>query len=125
MADSFVTVFDANGKEQWTQRRGARAADEATAVSFDADGVVYVAGRAKSAMSGASAIGGWDGYVQAYSSRQSNALAPVTATNIATRQFGSTGDDSVQAMTVSGSLAASSPSVRLAAPSVDRKTPFA
>ena len=103
VADSFVSVFDASGKEQWTQRRGARAADEATAVSFGADGVVYVAGRAKSAMSGASAIGGWDGYVQAYSSRQANALAPFTATNIATRQFGSTGDDSVQAMTVSGS----------------------
>lgn len=103
VADSFVTVFDASGQEQWTQRRGARAADEATAVSFGADGVVYVAGRAKSAMSGASAIGGWDGYVQAYSSRQANALAPVTATTIATRQFGSTGDDSVQAMVVSGS----------------------
>src|SRR5690606_698820 len=45
-ADSFVTVFDAAGEELWTQRRGARAADEATAVVFGPDGVVHVAGRA-------------------------------------------------------------------------------
>ncbi len=38
--DSFVTVFDAKGQELWTQRRGARAADEATSVSFGADGTV-------------------------------------------------------------------------------------
>ena len=54
-ADSFVTVFDNDGKELWTQRRGARAADEATEVSFGADGMVYVAGRSKSAMPGQAA----------------------------------------------------------------------
>ena len=30
LSDSFVTVFDAEGEEMWTQRRGAKAADEAT-----------------------------------------------------------------------------------------------
>ena len=34
VADSFVTVFDKDGLELWSQRRGARAADEATSVSF-------------------------------------------------------------------------------------------
>lgn len=101
-ADSFVTVFDADGREQWTQRRGARAEDEATAVSFGADGRVYVAGRARSAMPGALAVGGWDGYVQAFSESQVHSLAPITATATGAVQFGTAGDDNVQAMTVDG-----------------------
>jgi len=101
-ADSFVTVFDAKGVEQWTQRRGAKAADEATAVSFGADGRVYVAGRSQSAMPGGVVSGGWDGYVQAFSESQVHSLAPVTATASGLTQFGTTGDDSVQAMTVDG-----------------------
>nr|WP_312161672.1 transcriptional regulator [Brevundimonas diminuta] len=101
-ADSFVTVFDADGREQWTQRRGARAEDEATAVSFGADGRVYVAGRAKSAMPGALAVGGWDGYVQAFSESQIHSLAPIKATATGAAQFGAAGDDNVQAMTVDG-----------------------
>mgnify|MGYP006200032621 CR=1 FL=1 len=35
VADSFVTVFDAKGDEMWTQRRGALAEDEATAVALE------------------------------------------------------------------------------------------
>ena len=101
-ADSFVTVFDADGREQWTQRRGARAEDEATAVSFGADGRIYVAGRARSAMPGTLAVGGWDGYVQAFSESQVHSLAPITATATGAVQFGTAGDDNVQAMTVDG-----------------------
>ncbi|MDO9588599.1 MAG: transcriptional regulator [Brevundimonas sp.] len=103
VADSFVTVFDAAGEELWTQRRGARAADEATAVSFGADGQVYVAGRSKSAMPGASGLGGWDGYVQGFTATQAHSLAPFTAVALSTSQFGTAGDDSVKAMTVEGS----------------------
>lgn len=103
VADSFVTVFDATGAEMWTQRRGAKAEDEATAVSFGPDGQVYVAGRARSAMPGATALGGWDGYVQAFSEHQTTPIAPVQGLAGAVAQFGGVGDDSVQAMTVSGS----------------------
>lgn len=103
VADSFVTVFDADGQEVWTQRRGARAEDEATAVAFGPNGTVQVAGRAKSAMPGEGSVGGWDGYLQTFSESQLHIYAPVTATATATRQFGTTGDDSVQAMTVEGS----------------------
>lgn len=102
VADSFVSVFDAKGVEQWTQRRGAKAADEATAVSFGADGRVYVAGRSQSSMPGALASGGWDGYVQAFSENQIHSLAPITATASGVNQFGTAGDDSVQAMTTDG-----------------------
>lgn len=103
VSDSFVTVFDAKGLEEWTQRRGARAEDEATAVSFGDNGVVYVAGRAKSAMPGAAAVGGWDSYLEAFSASAAYPTAPVVAKTLSTTQFGTIGDDGVSAMTVDGS----------------------
>ncbi|MGN6209968.1 transcriptional regulator [Asticcacaulis sp.] len=67
--DSFVTVYDAAGVEQWTQRRGASGADEATSVTFGNDGSVYVGGKTQGLMQGASgsAKGGYDGYVMGFS----------------------------------------------------------
>ncbi len=103
LADSFVTVFDGAGEELWTQRRGAKAADEATAVSFGADGVVYVAGRAKSAMPGASGLGNWDGYLQGFTATQAHSLAPLIGAATSISQFGTAGEDSVKAMTTEGS----------------------
>ena len=101
-ADSFVTLYDADGQELWTQRRGARAADEATGVDFGPEGQVIVTGRAKSAMPGAAGIGGWDSYVQAFTSSQPYPTAAWTATVDGTVQFGSSGDDAVQATAISG-----------------------
>lgn len=103
VADSFVTVFDGAAEELWTQRRGAKAADEAAAVSFGADGRVYVAGRSKSAMPGAAGVGGWDGYLQGFTATQAHSLAPFTAVATSISQFGAAGDDSVRAMTIEGS----------------------
>ena len=103
VADSFVTLFDATASELWTQRRGARAADEATSVSFGPGGTVYVAGRAQSAIPGGAAVGGWDGYVQAFSENQAYPSAPTVATAAGTAQFGTTADDGVQAITIDGS----------------------
>lgn len=93
-SDSFVTVFDASGNELWTQRQGANGADEAQAVAFDASGNVYVAGRTQGTIGGASAVGGWDGYLRAYSA---------TGVPQSTRQFGSVADDSVAGLVVDGS----------------------
>lgn len=103
LSDSFVTVFDAAGEELWTQRRGAKAADEATAVSFGANGEVYVGGRSRSAMPGASGLGGWDGYLQGFTATRAHSLAPYTGVALSISQFGTAGDDSVKAMTVEGS----------------------
>lgn len=89
--DSFVTVFDADGRELWTQRRGATAEDEATGVAFGEDGSVYVVGRARSAMTGAAGLGGWDGYLQAFTAN---------GTPQFTRQFGGAGDDAAAAVAV-------------------------
>jgi hypothetical protein len=102
VADSFVTVFDPDGQELWTQRRGARAADEATSVSFGPNGAVYVAGRAQSAMTGAVGVGGWDGYVQAFTSTQAYPSAPIVAASAGTVQFGTAGTDGVDAVAVDG-----------------------
>lgn len=103
VADSFVTVFNKDGEEQWTQRRGARAADEATSVSFGDDGLVYIGGRSKSAISGAVSIGGWDGYVQAFKAGEPYPTAGIVTKAVGQSQFGTGADDSVDAMTVDGS----------------------
>ena len=102
VADSFVTVFDAEGQEVWTQRRGARAADEATSVSFGPNGTVYVGGRAQSAMTGTVGVGGWDGYVQAFSETQEHKYAPVVSKAAGVSQFGTAGTDGVDAIVVDG-----------------------
>jgi hypothetical protein len=52
LTDSFVTLYDAKGDETWTVRRGGMLEDEATAVAFGQDGVVYVGGRTKSDIPG-------------------------------------------------------------------------
>ncbi|MDI7774340.1 transcriptional regulator [Asticcacaulis sp. EMRT-3] len=95
--DSFVTVFDADGVEAWTQRRGASASDEATSVAFGEDGSVYVGGRTQSLMPGANGgtHGGWDGYVQGY-----------TATGMPkfTLQTGSANSDTVSQLMTDGNM---------------------
>lgn len=102
VVDSFVTVFDAEGEELWTRRRGARAEDEATSVAFGPNGTVYVAGRARSAMPGAAGVGGWDGYVQGFSESQAHQFAPVVASPTGVVQFGTAGADGVDAVAVDG-----------------------
>ncbi|RYG06682.1 MAG: hypothetical protein EON96_22815, partial [Caulobacteraceae bacterium] len=97
-SDSFVTVFDPKGEELWTARRGAQQEDEATAVAFGDDGVVYVGGRTKSALAnGGGQVGGWDSYVTAYS-----ADAKGAPKSLWTKQFGTTGQDGVSGLAVDG-----------------------
>ncbi|EGF90730.1 regulatory protein FlaEY [Asticcacaulis biprosthecium C19] len=69
LSDSFVTVFDKYGVEEWTQRRGATQEDQATSVAFGDDGAVYVGGKTKSLVPGAAsgAAGGYDGYIMGFS----------------------------------------------------------
>lgn len=89
--DSFVTVFDASGKELWTARRGATSDDAASAVAFAPDGSVIVAGKTASALSGAASLGGDDAYVRGYSA---------SGGELFTRQFGTAGADAATALMV-------------------------
>jgi hypothetical protein len=91
--DSFVTLFNAKGEEQWTERQGAAGADQAQAVAFDAGGNVFVAGKTTGTIGGGSAVGGADGYLRAYSPK---------GVVLSTTQFGSAADDSVAGIVVNG-----------------------
>lgn len=99
LTDSFVTLYNADGDEVWTQRRGAQQQDEATAVAFGSDGTVYVGGRTKSGLPGGGATaGGWDGYITAIGTTAKGA-----PTVKFTQQFGGTGDEAVAGLAVNGS----------------------
>ncbi|MFY8208316.1 MAG: regulatory protein FlaEY, partial [Caulobacter sp.] len=99
--DSFVTRYDAKGDEQWTVRRGGLQEDEATALAFGANGVLYVGGRSKSDLPGSVGTdpsGGWDAYLSAFATDgngQPKALF--------TQKFGTAENDSVSDIVVNGS----------------------
>lgn len=98
-SDSFVSLYDANGNEVWTQRRGATAADQANAVAFGNDGTVYVAGQTASAMPGntGGSQGGADAYLMGIGT--STKGAPVVKF---TNQYGTSGADSASSLVVNG-----------------------
>lgn len=96
--DSFTSLYDANGQEVWTLRRGATAADQANAVAFGNDGTVYVAGQTQSAMPGSTgAQGGSDAYLMGIGT--SSKGAPVVKF---TNQYGTSGADQASGVVVSG-----------------------
>lgn len=99
--DSFVTRYDAKGDEQWTVRRGGLQEDEATALAFGADGILYVGGRSKSDLPGAvgtDPAGGWDAYLSAFAT--DSAGKPKA---LFTQKFGTAENDSVSDIVVNGS----------------------
>ena len=97
-ADSFVTLFNADGEELYTQRRGARQADEASQLAFGADGTVYVAGRARSALSGASNLGDYDSYIEAFGPPDATGKAAVKFT----QNFGTAAGDRPAGLVLDG-----------------------
>lgn len=97
LTDSFVTLYDSEGQELWTQRRGARQADEASEVAFGADGTVYVSGRTSSTLPGATQIGQSDAYLEAF-----KADAEGKIQTLFTTQFGTAGIDRPAGLVVDG-----------------------
>jgi hypothetical protein len=101
VTDSFVTLYNAKGDETWTVRRGGLLEDEATAVAFGDDGVVYVGGRTKSDLPGSTTgatEGGYDSYLTGFAT-------DITGTPKAlfTTHFGSENNDTVSGIVVNGS----------------------
>lgn len=100
-SDSFVTLYNSEGEELWTARRGARQADEASEITFGADGTVYVAGRSKSGMPGAGYVGDWDSYIEAFKQpldKNGKVVAQFT------QSFGTAGADRPAGMVVDGNF---------------------
>lgn len=83
VSDSFVSVYDSDGVEKWTQRKGGNGEDEATAVAFGADGSIYLGGRTRTSMPGAttSVKGGWDGYVMGFDAAGKSKFTVQTGTD--------------------------------------------
>lgn len=100
LTDSFVTLYDAKGDETWTVRRGGMLEDEATAVAFGQDGVVYVGGRTKSDIPG-SATGATEGGYDSYLTGFATDIAG-TPKALFTTHFGSENDDTVSGIVVNG-----------------------
>jgi hypothetical protein len=96
-SDSFVTLYDKDGQDVWTERRGARLDDEASQVAFGDDGTVYVAGRSKSALPGGTTIGGWDSYAEAF-----KADAKGKVQTLFTQTYGTAGDDKPSGLVMDG-----------------------
>lgn len=83
VTDSFVSVYDSAGVEMWTKRKGGTGEDEATALAFGADGSVYVGGRTRTSMPGATTAieGSWDGYVMGFDAAGKSKFTVQTGTD--------------------------------------------
>ena len=87
-ADAFVRKYDTAGTEVWTRQFGTSATDHAAGgVSVGASGV-YVSGFSSGTLPGQTASGGADTFVRKYDT---------AGTEMWTRQFGASGEDSSQA----------------------------
>jgi hypothetical protein len=83
--DTFVTKYDSTGREIFTRQIAPIFDDQANALTFGADGSLYVAGQTKSSMaSGITHGGGSDAYLMKLTSTGSLEYV---------RQFGGSGDD--------------------------------
>lgn len=100
--DSFVTVFNAEGEEMWTQRRGARLADEASQIVFGDNDMVYVAGRSKSALPGAAGLGDWDSYIEGFGPPSTAIATKGKVPATFTQSFGTSGADRPAGMVLDG-----------------------
>lgn len=66
--DSFVSTFDADGKDLWYYQKGAYGTDQALDLKFDDSGNLLVLGKTSMAYGGADTNGGTDVYVQSFNS---------------------------------------------------------
>jgi hypothetical protein len=90
--DTFVSKFDAAGRELWTRQAAPYADDAGLALTTDASGNVFVAGYANSAVSsGVSYAGGADATL---------VKLDADGNTVWNKQFGSTGDDFARAVLV-------------------------
>lgn len=94
--DGFVAVFDDKGNDVFSAQTKSAGEDSAASIAFDASGNLLVLGSAQTGLSGTTALGGQDLYIQSYSS--SGTLNYSTS-------LGSSGTDRPIGIEISGSNA--------------------
>ena len=88
--DSFVASYDNNGNQLWEQQVPTLVANQANAVTVDAQGNVYIGGSVNGSIgTGQTAQGGNDAYIAQLSS---------SGSIVSEQQFGTSGSDQVSAM---------------------------
>lgn len=88
--DVFVRKYDSDGNEVWTRQFGSPEDDSPGGIAVGASGV-YVAGLTQGALLGQTSLGGSDAFLRKYD---------LEGSEIWMRQFGSSGDESIEAATV-------------------------
>ena len=110
----FVTVFDGQGQEQWTQQTaaidgtGSGGGMQPKSVAFGTNGMVYVAGQVDGTIAGASSSGSSDGYIQAFHAtsvplNDGTGASEWVVTPTYVSQFGTSGQDRATGVAVGGS----------------------
>ena len=87
--DSFVTKYDSNGNQLWTQQIPTLNTNQANSVSTDASGNIYIGGQVQGVIgAGQTSDGGTDGYVAKLNS---------SGKIVYEQQLGTSGNDQVSA----------------------------
>ncbi|HEY2709846.1 MAG TPA: hypothetical protein VGI95_17485 [Caulobacteraceae bacterium] len=68
-ADSFVSVYDSEGNQAWTQQDDGALPNQATGVAFGADGSVYVTGQAQTSTAVQGSQGPSNSFLQVFSTK--------------------------------------------------------
>ena len=90
-ADSFVTLYDEDGIEQWTRERAATFDDQANAIAFTSDGSLVIGGTTSSSMTNDALTGGSDSFIEKIDS---------SGNQLWVRQFGTAENDSIQELKI-------------------------
>lgn len=89
--DTFVTMFDEDGIEQWTRQRAALYDDQASAIAFTADGSLVIGGTTASSLTDDALAGGRDSFIEKIDS---------SGNQVWVRQFGTAENDEISSLTV-------------------------
>lgn len=65
-SDGVLVKYDPAGVKQWTMQFGTASGDEASDVSVDANGNIYVAGGTEGGLDGNTNAGDYDGFLVKY-----------------------------------------------------------
>lgn len=87
--DTFVTLFDSDGIEQWTRQRASTFDDQGNAIAFASDGSIVVAGQTSASMTDSELVGGNDSFIE---------KLDADGNQVWIRQFGTTENDSVKSL---------------------------